>query len=152
MTDHRIGLTLHKIDRVMLGELDELVDALTAEDAGGAARGGRGGVRRRRRRAPSAAAVRDPAGTVGAFLCRAGQHLRAAAYRGPRLEARLLLAHAMGCRHRGPAARAARRVPPDAALRFAALLRRRLEREPVAHLLGARGVLVAALRASRPRR
>ena len=32
VTDHRIGLTLHKIDRVMLGELDEIVDALTAED------------------------------------------------------------------------------------------------------------------------
>ena len=32
VTDHRIGLTLHKIDRVMLGELDELVDALTAEE------------------------------------------------------------------------------------------------------------------------
>ena len=32
VTDHRIGLTLHKIERVMLGELDELIDALTAED------------------------------------------------------------------------------------------------------------------------
>jgi peptide chain release factor 1 len=32
VTDHRIGLTLHKIDRVMLGEFDELVDALTAEE------------------------------------------------------------------------------------------------------------------------
>ncbi|MDI3308613.1 MAG: peptide chain release factor 1 [Acetobacteraceae bacterium] len=32
VTDHRIGLTLHKIDRVMLGEFDELVDALIAED------------------------------------------------------------------------------------------------------------------------
>jgi peptide chain release factor 1 len=32
VTDHRIGLTLHKIDRVMMGELDELIDALTAED------------------------------------------------------------------------------------------------------------------------
>ncbi|GGC59298.1 peptide chain release factor 1 [Siccirubricoccus deserti] len=32
VTDHRIGLTLHKIDRVMLGELDELIDALTQED------------------------------------------------------------------------------------------------------------------------
>jgi peptide chain release factor 1 len=31
VTDHRIGLTLHKIDRVLAGELDELVDALTAE-------------------------------------------------------------------------------------------------------------------------
>jgi peptide chain release factor 1 len=32
VTDHRINLTLYKIDRVMLGELDEFVDALTAED------------------------------------------------------------------------------------------------------------------------
>jgi peptide chain release factor 1 len=32
VTDHRIGLTLHKLDRVMDGELDELIDALTAED------------------------------------------------------------------------------------------------------------------------
>src|SRR3954467_12843071 len=32
VTDHRIGLTLHKIDRVMLGEFDEIVDALTQED------------------------------------------------------------------------------------------------------------------------
>ena len=32
VSDHRINLTLHKIERVMLGELDEIVDALTAED------------------------------------------------------------------------------------------------------------------------
>jgi peptide chain release factor 1 len=32
VTDHRINLTLHKIDRVMAGELDEIIDALTAED------------------------------------------------------------------------------------------------------------------------
>lgn len=32
VTDHRIGLTLHKIDRVMLGEFDEIIDALLAED------------------------------------------------------------------------------------------------------------------------
>jgi peptide chain release factor 1 len=32
VTDHRIGLTLHKIDRVMLGEFDEIIGALTAED------------------------------------------------------------------------------------------------------------------------
>ena len=33
VTDHRIGLTLHKIEKVMLGEaLDEVIDALTAED------------------------------------------------------------------------------------------------------------------------
>ena len=32
VSDHRINLTLYKIDRVMQGELDDFVDALTAED------------------------------------------------------------------------------------------------------------------------
>ncbi|MBO9464381.1 peptide chain release factor 1 [Tropicibacter sp. R15_0] len=31
MTDHRIGLTLYKLDQIMGGDLDEIVDALTAE-------------------------------------------------------------------------------------------------------------------------
>ncbi len=32
VTDHRINLTLHKIDRIMAGELDDIIDALAAED------------------------------------------------------------------------------------------------------------------------
>jgi peptide chain release factor 1 len=32
VSDHRINLTSHKIDRVMQGELDEFIDALTEED------------------------------------------------------------------------------------------------------------------------
>lgn len=32
VTDHRIGLTLHKIDRVMMGEMAEIFDALISED------------------------------------------------------------------------------------------------------------------------
>ena len=32
VTDHRIGLTLHKLEGVIAGDLDEIVDALTAED------------------------------------------------------------------------------------------------------------------------
>ena len=33
VTDHRIGLTLHKLDEVLAGPgLGELIDALTAED------------------------------------------------------------------------------------------------------------------------
>jgi peptide chain release factor 1 len=32
VTDHRIGLTLHKLDRVLLGDLDEIVDALGADE------------------------------------------------------------------------------------------------------------------------
>ncbi len=32
VTDHRINLTLHKIDRVMLGDFEDIIDALIAED------------------------------------------------------------------------------------------------------------------------
>ena len=32
MTDHRIDLTLYKLDRIMQGELDELVSALAAAE------------------------------------------------------------------------------------------------------------------------
>ncbi|MFK7943935.1 MAG: peptide chain release factor 1 [Paracoccaceae bacterium] len=32
LTDHRIGLTLYKLDQVMAGDLNEVVDALIAED------------------------------------------------------------------------------------------------------------------------
>ncbi len=32
VTDHRINLTLHKLDKVLMGELDELIEALIAED------------------------------------------------------------------------------------------------------------------------
>ncbi len=35
VTDHRVGLTLHKLDRVLQGELDELVDALVADERTG---------------------------------------------------------------------------------------------------------------------
>ena len=32
VTDHRINLTLYKLDQVMAGDLDEIIDALTADD------------------------------------------------------------------------------------------------------------------------
>ena len=32
VTDHRIGLTVHALDRVLDGELDEIVDALAADE------------------------------------------------------------------------------------------------------------------------
>ena len=33
MTDHRIGLTLYKLDAILAGDLDEIVDALTLAQA-----------------------------------------------------------------------------------------------------------------------
>ncbi len=35
VTDHRINLTLHKLDRIMDGDLDEAIDALISEDQAG---------------------------------------------------------------------------------------------------------------------
>jgi peptide chain release factor 1 len=32
VTDHRIGLTLYKIDSVMNGDLDEIINGLSAAD------------------------------------------------------------------------------------------------------------------------
>jgi peptide chain release factor 1 len=32
MTDHRIGLTLYRLDQILQGDLDEIVDALQADD------------------------------------------------------------------------------------------------------------------------
>jgi peptide chain release factor 1 len=32
ITDHRINLTLHKLDSVLNGDLEELIDQLSAED------------------------------------------------------------------------------------------------------------------------
>ena len=31
MTDHRINLTLYRLDQILAGDLDEIVDALTAD-------------------------------------------------------------------------------------------------------------------------
>ena len=32
MTDHRVGLTLYKLDAVMNGSIDEIIDALVTAD------------------------------------------------------------------------------------------------------------------------
>jgi peptide chain release factor 1 len=31
MTDHRIGLTLYRLEQILQGDLDEIIDALTSE-------------------------------------------------------------------------------------------------------------------------
>ena len=32
MSDHRIGLTLYKLDAILDGAIDEIIDALTTDD------------------------------------------------------------------------------------------------------------------------
>lgn len=90
-------------------------------------------------RSAGAAGCTDPRGTVGFFLCQAGQRLRAAAIENPRQEARLLLAHAMGWAQEALLRDPRAPVPPAAAERFAAMLRLRQAHAPLAHLTGTRG-------------
>lgn len=81
----------------------------------------------------------EPAASIGGLLCRAGQHLRAAAIENPRLEARLLLQAATGLDHAALLREPRALVAEPEALRFASLLRRRLAHEPMAYLLGHQG-------------
>ncbi len=78
----------------------------------------------------------DPAGTIGFFLCQAGQRLRGAAIEAPRLEARRLLAHVLNTSEEALLRDPRAPVPADQAQHFAALLARRIAHEPFAYLTG----------------
>ncbi len=65
--------------------------------------------------------------------------LRAAGVDGPRLDAELLLAEAMGWERARLTAEPEAKVPAAAARKFGEMVRRRLRREPVAYILGRKG-------------
>jgi release factor glutamine methyltransferase len=81
----------------------------------------------------------EPGESVGAFLCQAGQVLRAAAFDSPRLEARLLLGHAMGVTAEALLRDSRAPVPAPAVARFGQALKARLAHVPMAHILGHQG-------------
>jgi release factor glutamine methyltransferase len=81
----------------------------------------------------------EPGESVGAFLCQAGQVLRAAAVEAPRLEARLLLSHAMGCRQEDLLRDPRAPVPAPAQAVFREILAARARNVPMAYLLGHEG-------------
>jgi len=90
----------------------------------------------------------DPAGTIGFFLCQAGQRLRGAAIEAPRLEARRLLAHVLGTTEEALLRDPRAAVPADKAQHFATLLARRLAHEPFAYLTGRVGFWTLELEVS----
>jgi release factor glutamine methyltransferase len=79
------------------------------------------------------------AGTVREALGAAVDALRAAGVETPRLDAELLLADATGLDRARLAAEPDAGVEPHAARRFGELVRRRVQREPVAYILGRKG-------------
>jgi release factor glutamine methyltransferase len=78
------------------------------------------------------------AGTVRDAFAAATDALAAAGVEGPRFDAELLLAEAMGVDRARIHADPAAPVEPDAGRRFGTMIRRRVAREPVAYILGRR--------------
>jgi release factor glutamine methyltransferase len=77
-------------------------------------------------------------GDVHGTLTTATDALRAAGIEDPRLDAEVLLEHATGWDRARLAANPEGEVPAAAARRFGEMVRRRLRREPVAYVLGAK--------------
>ena len=111
LTDHRIKLTVHQLDRILQGELDEFTEAL--DD---------------RRPAPRARRV-----TAREALAEAERRLAAAGVETPRVDAELLVAHVLGTT-RTRRLRASSTDEVDGSLE--PLLARREAREPLAYVLG----------------
>jgi release factor glutamine methyltransferase len=80
-----------------------------------------------------------PAGTVGEALAASRDALGAAGAGEPGLDAELLLAEATGLSRAALVAHPEQAVDPAAARRFGTMLRRRLQREPLAYVLGRKG-------------
>jgi hypothetical protein len=127
VTDHRINLTLYKIDRIMDGELDEIINALSAEQ-----------------QAEQLAQLAEEAGlTVADALQQAPPSTRR--------EARLLLAAATGFSEASVVAYPERELPTEAQSRFQDFIQRRRGGEPVAYILGRKEFYGARAR-GQPRR
>src|SRR6266550_5945533 len=82
--------------------------------------------------AASVSSVRDA-------LAAAEDSLRAAGCDTPRLDAELLLAHALGTSRESLITGGDGGVPPTGARRMMEMVRRRVAREPVAYILGSKG-------------
>lgn len=81
--------------------------------------------------------TQSPAASIEALL-RAGLHLLGGTSPTPRLDAELLLAHALGCERSRLFARRETTVEPQARERFLALIAERRRHRPVAQLIGRR--------------
>jgi len=90
----------------------------------------------------------EPGESVGAFLCQAGQLLRAAAIESPRIEARLLLAHAMATTSEALLRDPRAAVPQEAVARFRRALDQRLAHVPMAQITGRAGFWMLDLEVS----
>ncbi|RAU22940.1 peptide chain release factor N(5)-glutamine methyltransferase [Paramagnetospirillum kuznetsovii] len=87
--------------------------------------------------------------TAGQALHQAAAGLTAAGIETARLDARLLLAEVMAMQPQAIMMKQHLELSPDEAARFNALIGRRMDREPVSHLLGRRGFWTLDLKVTR---
>ncbi|SFQ98220.1 peptide chain release factor N(5)-glutamine methyltransferase [Desulfoscipio geothermicus] len=76
--------------------------------------------------------------TIGEMINRAAEHLRASGSETPRLDAEVLLAHALGRDRVYLFRETGRTLPEEIARRYRALIERRVAGEPVAYLTGSK--------------
>ena len=132
VTDHRVHLTVHRLDKILEGELDEFTEALAAED------------RRPRASRPTLGV------TIGDALARATSRLVAAGVESARLESELLLAKACDdCARALLYAELDREMSDEQVGAFDANLVRRERREPLAYILGEWGFRRLTLKTDR---
>jgi release factor glutamine methyltransferase len=87
--------------------------------------------------------------TIGAARRACATRLRAAGIDSPELDARLIVGHVLALDHAALAAAAARRLGPAETAAIAALMERRLAREPVARIIGSKEFWSLRLRIDR---
>ena len=136
VTDHRIGLTLHKLDEVLEGTaLDELIDALITEH-----QAERSWRRWTRMPMPDATSTAWRSSRCGAALRQATADLRRAGIEGAGNDARRLLAAVLGAvRARRSCAAPERPLTPERGRACSRrCVARRAAREPVSRILGER--------------
>ena len=143
VTDHRIKLTVHNLDGVLDGDLDELTGALEADEKRRRLEAQAGGVSGAAPWPPVRASLPAPAGDRVRRPVASGSARRpriaAAGCDTPRLDAELLLAHALGSDRAALVREAHRTLAAHEAERFDALVARREHREPVAYIVGRKG-------------
>ena len=131
VTDHRVHLTVHRLDKILEGELDEFTEALAAED--------------RRQRFRDCLRM-----TIGDALAAASARLAEAGIESARLEAELLLARACDdCARALLYAELDREMTQEQVDAFEANLVRRVRREPLAYVLGEWGFRRLTLKTDR---
>ena len=162
VTDHRINLTLYKLDSILAGNVQPLTDALvdydrqqqrdddghrrvTCIDWLTAATATLATPAHGPMNATASGAVMADEWTIGRLLQWTADYLKQHGSESPRLDAEVLLAHARGCQRIELYTSFDDPASDELRTKFRELVRRRAEGMPVAYLVGPSRILFARL-------